>query len=215
MKAYRPERMNRLAGFLNRFNLLLVTARRNQCPDPVVGSDVNRSLSRNRLIHIADACDVVLSSNAIDASADANVAAACEIKASRISDSGVAVTGPVVPERLRTHCRVELATRIVKERQVTNGGVIAAFRVLAQCTTAVGGVAGAGGVATQGGTAGGRVLRAGRVAVERFKTSCRVVGAVSVGIERRKTGGRVVIAFGVAKERLITAGRVLEAGGVA
>src|SRR5262249_20719009 len=101
--------MNRLASVPHRFDLLLVSARRRQGPDPVIRRDVSRPLSRYRLIDIADTGVVVFARNPIYAGADADVAAAGDIKAGRIADGGIAVADNVVSERLRTDGHIELS----------------------------------------------------------------------------------------------------------
>jgi len=122
--------MDSLAGVPHRFDLLLVAARRRQGSDPVIRRDVNRPLSRYRLIHIADTGDIVFARNPIYAGADADVAATGDIKAGRIADGGIAVAYNVVSQRLRTDGHIELSGSVAEQcdipdrRVVAGGGIV-------------------------------------------------------------------------------------------
>ena len=96
---------------------MLEPARRGKCTDLVVGIHVDRAAIGDRGVNIADARGVAFTGYAINARADADIAAAGGESEARSGAQGDVVrSGGVGEKRARASGRVEVSNGVVVER---------------------------------------------------------------------------------------------------
>ena len=205
----RFERKESFAAAVHRLDVMFEPARRGKCADLVVGIDVNRAAIGDRGVNIANARGVAFTCDAVNARADADIAAAGgESDARSCAYGNVVRSGGVGEEGSWASGRVEVSSGVVVERENTVGRVEAAGGVAVERLITVGHVVGAGSIGCERIKTAGCVVVAGGVAEERISTAGHVGAAGGVAEERVCTAGRVGVAGGVAVERIRTAGRV-------
>src|SRR5215211_1791783 len=125
-KADRLEREEHFTRLIHRFDLFLESARGSECPDLIVGIDVDHAAIGHRRVNVANTGRVTLARNAKDARADTNIAvASSQAEAGITAQSRVAVAGRVT-ESERSNGRVRGAGGVKKERLNTGGRVAVA-----------------------------------------------------------------------------------------